>query len=146
MTADDILKLLEKKHWKDVFVPGCKNGSTWFTQGLLVLDAWVMKRSWSHPISIGYEIKISREDFYADKKWVKYLDYCNEFYFVCPNKLIEPEELPTNAGLYYVSRNYKRLYQRKKSTYRNIQIPEELYRYILMCRAKILNPVKLNNG
>lgn len=133
----NILKLLEKKHNKDVFVSHCKNGSTWGTCGLLILDAWVMKRSWINPCVIGYEIKTSRSDFLNDTKWEGYLDYCNAFYFVCPPQIITKEELPVEAGLYYTSKNIKMLYIQKPSKYRNIPIPEEIYRYILMCRTVI---------
>lgn len=137
LNEHDILKLLEKKHKEDVFVSHCKNGSTWGTRGLLILDAWVMKRSWVNPCIIGYEIKISKSDFISDTKWKKYLDYCNVFYFVCPPQTIRKEELPAEAGLYYTSKNVKMLYIQKPSKYRNIPIPEEIYRYVLMCRAVI---------
>lgn len=133
----DIIKLLEKKHKNDVFVSHCKNGSTWGTRGLLILDAWVMKRSWVNPLVIGYEIKTSRNDFINDTKWKKYLDYCNAFYFVCPPQIIKKEELPIEAGLYYTSKNVKMLYIQKPSLYRAIPIPEEIYRYILICRAVV---------
>lgn len=60
-----------------------------------------------------YEVKISRSDFLADKKrkCVKFSHYeirnertCpNYFYYVCPENLIKPNEIPIWAGLYYYS-------------------------------------------
>lgn len=47
----------------------------------------------------GYEIKVSRSDFLADKKWQEYLKYCRVFYFVAPTGIIKPSELPPEIGL-----------------------------------------------
>lgn len=47
----------------------------------------------------GYEIKVSRADFLADKKWQEYLKYCSKFYFVAPTGIIKPNELPPEIGL-----------------------------------------------
>jgi len=49
--------------------------------------------------TMGYEIKMSRQDFLQDKKWKKYLQFCTRFYFVAPKGIIKPEELPENIGL-----------------------------------------------
>jgi hypothetical protein len=134
--ANDILNLLEIKHGADVFVPECKDGPSQFTNSLR-LDAWAMRRSWTKPWTFGYEIKVSRSDFLGDDKWRGYLDLCSDFYFVCPKDLIKPDELPPEAGLLYASSNYKRLYTKKKAPCRNVTIPDELWRYILMCRATV---------
>ena len=72
MRASDLLALLAKKHSADVFVPECKTGGTWAGTHLR-LDAWAMRRSWTHPTVWGYEIKVSRSDFLSDDKWVGYL-------------------------------------------------------------------------
>ena len=118
-----------------MFVPECKNGCSY--GGHLRMDAWVMKPSWANRLSIVYEIKVSRNDFLNDKKYTLYFPYCNEFYFVCPPKLIQPNEIPDDCGLMWVSSTGTRLYTKKKAKYRDVEIPEDLYRYILMCRAEI---------
>jgi len=141
INAEKILACLAKRHAADVFVPNCKTGQT--NQGLLILDAWVMKKSWVNPLMIGYEIKVSRQDFLNDTKWQKYLPYCNKFYFVCPSKLIYPNELPPEAGLLYASQTGSRLYQKKPSIYRDVPFPASLAKYILMWRAKITNEIEL---
>ena len=143
MTAYDIQKLLRYRHSKDVYVSECKNGSTWF-QNHLRLDGLAIARSWVNPVVTGYEIKVSRSDFMADEKYYMYLDYCNVFYFVCPTGLIQPEELPENIGLLWVSKTGTRLYKKKKAAYRDIDIPSDLYKYILISRAEIKDPSYFN--
>jgi hypothetical protein len=136
MIAKDLLGLLAQKHWEDVFVPECKDGPT--QQGShFRLDAWVMKKSWSNPAVFGYEIKVSRGDFLQDTKWPAYLPMCNQLYFVCPTGLIDPSETPAEVGLLWSSKNGSRLYVKKKASHRAITIPEDVWRYILMCRVKI---------
>lgn len=138
MTADKIVALLRQKHSSDVFVDECKTGSSWFSYSCPRLDAWAMEKSWAHPLTIGYEIKVSRSDFLGDNKWHLYLDYCNEFYFVCPQGIINPSEVGESAGLMWVSKNCARVYVKKKAPYRDIEIPESLWRYILISRASIV--------
>ncbi len=135
ISSKTILEALSYKHSEDIFIPECKNGSSF--GGHLRMDAWVLKRSWAHPLAIGYEIKVSRGDYEADEKWRGYMEYCNEFYFVCPSNLIQPDELPDDTGLFWLSKTGTRLYKKKKAKYRNLTIPEDLYRYILMWRTKI---------
>lgn len=139
MTAEDVCKLLARKHEDDVFVPECKTGATW-AGGYARLDAWAMKKSWSDPLTWGYEIKVARSDFLGDNKWHTYLEYCNEFYFVCPRNLIADTELPPEVGLLYVADTGTRLYTKKKAQRRTNVVPEELYRYLLMSRAIITAP------
>ena len=136
VTAQDILRLLEGRHSKDVFVPECKDGPTHYSQHRR-LDAWVMARSWAHPCVTGYEIKVGRQDFLRDTKWTDYLSMCNELYFVCQSGLIAVEEVPEGAGLLWVAKTGTRLFTKRKAPYRDIEIPDSVWRYILMCRTKI---------
>ena len=139
MTIDarTILKLLEQRHTHDVFVAECKDGPTWGGNHLR-MDAWAMRRSWTRPLARAYEIKVTRSDFLGDKKWPGYLDCCNEFYFVAPPGIIDPAELGNEVGLLCVSRTGTKLYTKKRAAYREVEIPECLYQYILMSRAQIM--------
>lgn len=137
ITARDIMGLLTTKHANDVFVPECKNGPT-HAASHLRMDAWAMARSWAHPRIVAYEIKVSRSDFVRDDKWRGYLPYCNELYFVCPPKMIALEELPADVGLMVPSANCTRVYTKRKAAYRDITIDEDVLRYVLICRAKIV--------
>lgn len=142
ITAQLITNLLAEKHSKDVFVPECKDGPSQFVDGSLRIDAWTMNRSWANACVTAYEIKISRSDFLADQKWHRYLPYCNAFYFVAPHGMIGRDELPKEAGLLQVAKTGTRLFTKKKAPRRDVQIPEELYRYILMSRVKIKGEVE----
>lgn len=136
ITAPDVVKLLAQRHIEDVFVPECKNGPTQ-TGRHLRLDGWAMNKSWANATVWGYEVKVSRSDFLGDDKWRGYLPMCNQFYWVCPQGLIDQGEISTECGLIYVSSNGGRLFTKKKAPHRDVAIPEDVWRYILMCRAKI---------
>lgn len=139
MTSTDIHNLLAAKHSKDIYVPECKTGSTWSGGQLRIMDGWALRKSYTQPLAVCYEIKVNRQDFLRDTKWQEYLVYCNEFYFVCPPELILPGELPPEAGLLWTSKNCKRLMTKKKAVYRKLEIPESLYRYVLFSRVKIVS-------
>jgi hypothetical protein len=138
MTARDIQKLLNMKHIDDVYVSECKNGSTWFSNHLR-LDGLAIARSWANPMITGYEIKVSRSDFLRDQKMNQYTKYCNVLYLICPPKLIMPDEVPETIGLMWVASTGTRIYIKKKAPYREIDEPAELYKYILISRAKIID-------
>jgi hypothetical protein len=134
--AGQLLRLLETRHSQDVFIPECKDGPTQMGSHRR-LDAWVMRRSWTRPLVIGYEIKVSRGDFLQDSKWPAYLGMCNELWFVCPSGMIAPTELPAEVGLLWASKTGTRLFAKKKAPLRQVEIPESLWRYILMCRTRV---------
>lgn len=134
MTSDQIKKLLAAKHSDDVFMTEVKDGATQTRQHVR-LDAWAMKKSWADPRSWGYEIKVSRSDFKGDDKFHRYLPLCTQFYFVCPWGMIQPEELQAECGLLWVAKTENRLWEKKRAPYRAIELPESLYRYVLMCRT-----------
>lgn len=66
-------------------------------------DFWWMKPSQRKQDTVGVEIKVSRGDFLADKKWREYLPYCEKFYFACPKGLIQAHELGPGIGLIWVN-------------------------------------------
>lgn len=136
VTARDIVEALRGIHTNDVFVPECKNGPSW-TGAHSRLDVWTMNRSWAKARIVGYEIKVSRSDFQQDTKWPSYLPMCNELYFVCPKGLIDVTEVPDGVGLYYCLG--KRVRVVKKASWREITIPDQLARYLLMCRTRIVD-------
>lgn len=134
MTSDDVLKILAVKHSKDVFVPECKTGASQ-AMAHRRLDAWVMPRSWAHPAITGYEIKVSRRDFMQDLKLTDYLQYCNYLYIVAPKDVLDPRELPEGVGYMQVTAN--RALTKVKAAYRDVKIPESIFRYVLMCRTRV---------
>lgn len=139
MKASEIKELLAVRHREDVFVPECKTGPSHSAGrgGMLKMDCWACKKAYRRPLSTCYEIKVSRSDFINDHKWPGYLPFCNAFYFVCPGGLISVEETPPDAGLMYVSKNCTRLYTKKKAPYRQVVLPEDLFKYILFSRSRV---------
>lgn len=137
--ARDVEKLLAGKHSEDIFVPECKIGQSWTSRSCRRFDAWVMKRSYSPFCCLGYEIKVSRRDFVQDEKMVEYLPYCHQFYIVAPAGVAEKDEIPEEAGLIRVSKNGKKLYTVKKAPFRKVDIPDSIFKYIIMSRCKVTN-------
>lgn len=138
--TDLILRQLSKRHKgrkglpDDVFLTNVKNGKSWDSDSLLIMDALAIRRSWKKPCFTGYEIKVDRSDFLRDQKWPGYLKYCHEFYFVCPASLIQPEELPNEVGLVYYNPVKDCLSTKRKALYRPIEIPSDLLMYLVMNR------------
>jgi len=137
IAARQLLDLLAIRHAADVFVSECKTGPTIYANRMQKIDAWAMKKSWAHPLAIAYEIKVSRSDFLSDDKWRGYLPYCNAFAFVAPPGVIQKNEVPEEAGLIVCSTNATRLYTKKKAPYRDVPIPDSLYRYVLFSRTRV---------
>ena len=138
-TSAKIKSVLAEHHNQDVFVPECKNGSTWSNHHLLKIDAWVLKRTYSPLTTIGYEIKVDRQDFEQDQKWIDYLPYCHEFYFACPAGLVRSDELPSNVGLVWVSSTGKP-HTKHKAEHRQPDAEKlnTLMTYIIMSRSIIV--------
>ena len=137
INAKKIVELLKQRHCEDIGFAECKTGSS-YMHNIRRFDYWAIKPSWAKPYSYGYEIKISRQDFLHDNKWHDYLNYCSEFYFVTPYKLIEINEVPPKAGLLWVTKNGNRVYLKKKAERREVP-PENLKDvlfYLLMWRTK----------
>jgi len=146
-TSDKIKAILAEHHNQDIFVTECKNGSTYFSNHLLKLDAWVLKRTYSPPTTIGYEIKVSRADFEQDQKWIDYLPYCHEFYFVCPAGLVRSDELPANVGLMWISSTGKPHTKHKAEHHEpDAKKLNDLMTYILMSRSIIVADIYATNG
>lgn len=126
-------KLKAKPNLLDYVVRGLIKLST----GLM--DVWVMRKSWTDNRIICYEIKVNRGDFFNDHKWPMYLDFCNEFYFAIPNGMLKDEEikrLPAQAGVIEVNKKGTGMRIRKKPYLMLSPISDEVFRYILMWRAK----------
>lgn len=123
---------LQERHAGDIYTPEALTG--W--GGARRFDAWAMEPSWTKVNCFGYEIKVNRSDFTGDRKWTAYLPYCTEFYFVCPAGLIQPNELPPEAGLIWATANAGKIYKKKQGATREIGDAELslMLRHVLMWR------------
>lgn len=68
------------------------------------IDVWTMSAWPSHNYErIAYEIKVSRSDFLREikqpNKRALALLYSNKFYFVAPQGILKPADMPPEAGL-----------------------------------------------
>ena len=129
MIANDVLKMLEARHSKDVFFSEVAIDSN-----KRRMDAWAMIPSYSKSLTIAYEIKVTRRDFVQDKKMHEYTMYANEAYLVCPSDVAKPEELPDGWGLLVVSGS--RLMTKKKAQYRETDIPEAFYQALIASKVR----------
>lgn len=138
--ADMIKAALAKRHKNDSFFTEVRTGPVFGPQSLLILDAVVIKKSWSTFWIAGYEVKSSRSDFLGDEKWRGYLPYCHEFLFVCPRGVIEPNELPKEIGLIYYNPEKDSLWTSRRGKYKEIDPPVDMFRYLLMRWDKAEHP------
>jgi len=110
LTSAQIITVLEKSHdpkqW--AFFNELRIGTGYGKDAEQRFDAWAIhyfpsKRN----VTRCYEIKTSRSDFQSEiRKPLKRrpgLRLANEFYFVVPENLIDPAEIPPECGLMYVS-------------------------------------------
>lgn len=133
MRADLILRILQQRHRRDLWLTEVKDGPSTLAQTSR-LDALAIKKSWTQPRFVGYEVKISRSDFLRDDKWVTYLPVTHQFSFACPWDLIQPDELPPEVGLYWV-REDGGLKQVRRPTLRPMTtLPTHLLYYLVLSR------------
>lgn len=65
-------------------------------------DVYTIEKSYSRPMPIAYEIKVSRSDLRSDTtsgKWQKYLTYAGSVVFAVPDGLCTPADIPNGCGL-----------------------------------------------
>lgn len=131
--ADEIKYALSKRHIEDFFLTEVKTGPSTMTKTLR-LDALAIKKSWTQPCFTGYEVKVDRQDFLRDEKYLSYRDYCHRLYLVCPLGLVQPEEVPEDVGLIYYNPEKESLFTKRKALYRDMEIKWEILYYIILSR------------
>lgn len=133
ITSFDIKKALATYCYKDFFMTEVKSGSTWFDhQDLKILDGMAIVKSWVHPCVKGFEVKVSRSDFLGDPKWYTYFPLVNEFYMVCPEKMIDRSEIPVTCGLLWYRPKSQTILLKQKATYTGGQPTADMLMYIIM--------------
>ena len=124
MTAKELLECIYRiGGYRDIFIPE-------FTFGSKRIDALCLN---THKKLVrGYEIKTSRPEWRADKKWTGYSTFCDLLYVVCPEGLIQKEEIDPQHGLIWCKMNRDVFYDWKyiKRAKHN-KIPIETYYRIL---------------
>lgn len=117
MNSGDLIKLLRVRHRDDIFATEVPEGSKHRDggSGRGYLDAWAAKKSWSQNMTFGYEIKVTRRDFMQDEKWHNYRGCCDQFYFVCPWGLIDPQETGEGVGVLWATKTGTQLRMKRKA-------------------------------
>lgn len=126
MTANDIIKMLSRRHQQDVFYTEINIDGG----GTPRLDAWALKPSYTNALTFGYEIKTSRSDFLNDNKMHQYEPYCRQLYLVTTRNVCTLDEIPENYGWLVVAGS--RLVTKKKAKTRDVSIPESFYQSLLV--------------
>jgi hypothetical protein len=97
MTSDEIKKRLAGwGGYHGIFIPE-------FTWGGLRIDAVIIDTA--HRWVRGFEIKADRSDFLRDNKWTLYSQFCSSLTLVCPEGMIQPDEIEKPFGLVWAFDN-----------------------------------------
>ena len=128
------IKVALDRRYRRKYVTFCevKDGATYGRKHRQI-DFLAIKKTWKPVTIAAFEIKISRNDFLSDKKWVDYLPLCNEFYWVCPTGLISKDEVDERAGLIYVS-DQGGCRTVKRAVYRDVDPDPHMLLYLLLWR------------
>ena len=126
-----------KEYFKDEYVAAVE-----ITMGNKRFDTTLYK---PNKIIIG-EVKASRADFIGDKKYLTYMDYCNELYMVLSSKInIKDEEIQRlkdeGVGLYFVNTETREVKKVHSALYRVIPVAvqqEVFYKMIKTLREKVI--------
>lgn len=98
--AEDLAKGRDQAQWLTwVQIP---LGSVMWNGHTPRADLLAVRKSFSNPSFIIYEVKISRSDFQADinkGKYQAYFEHCCQLYFAAPKGLITKDEIPEGTGL-----------------------------------------------
>jgi hypothetical protein len=129
-----ITKALQSKHDNlgDIFAAQVKLGPA----GSKIMDAVAIKKTWSPKTVIGYEIKVSRQDFLKDQKHPVYMQNCNIFYFVTLKDIVKEGELPEGAGHMIYNPDTDKLRIVKKAPYRNTPVNPDILLHIMFWKAE----------
>lgn len=111
MTAEEIHTALRTLHpsaqaaWSErwLYLQELRIGTGWGKDREGRIDAYALKLVGSTNTRVAYEIKTSRGDYLRELKNPRKRSaarrYAEQFYFAVPRGLVEPAELPPDAGL-----------------------------------------------
>lgn len=96
-------------------------------------DVYSMRKSYSKPMPVTYEIKVSVSDFRSDitsGKWQKYLDFSTAVVFAVPKGLIGKDDIPKGCGL--MTRGENGWVTLRKPTRQTVTLPEKVMLKLLI--------------
>lgn len=111
-------------------------------------DVYSMRKSYSKPMPVTYEVKVSLSDFRSDitsGKWQKYLDFSTAVVFAVPKGLATKNDIPNGCGL--MTRSENGWATVKKPARQVVNLPEKVMLKLLIDgieRARRPKPVEWN--
>lgn len=96
-------------------------------------DVYSMRKSYTNPMPVTYEIKVSVSDFRSDitsGKWQKYLDFSTAVVFAVPKGLVGKDDVPKGCGL--MTRGEKGWVTIRKPTRQKVTLPEKVMLKLLI--------------
>lgn len=113
-------------------------GSRWLNPGAPIPDLLRIRKSYTRPDFIIYEVKASRSDFMSDitsGKWQKYLPYCSRLYFATPaHGVAKPEDIPKGIG--WIVRGDQGWHVRKAPHVKEFEIDVSYIMALLMAESR----------
>lgn len=135
MNARDMIALLAGRHARDMFFAEVKDGPT-YSGAPMRLDAVAIPKSWAPRRLIGYEVKVSRSDWLADRKWESYVDCCSEFWIAAAPGVVKDGEIPSGIGWAEPTKSGKALRTKVKAAFNARPLDADLLLYLLMHRTE----------
>ncbi len=111
-------------------------------------DVYSMRKSYSNPMPVTYEIKVSVSDFRSDitsGKWQKYLDFSTAVVFAVPKGLVAKDDIPKGCGL--MTRSENGWVTVRKPTRQAVTLPQKVMLKLLIDgieRARRPKPTEWN--
>lgn len=139
MTSDKIKKILLQKYSKKNYLCFTEMPTVTGHKKKNYIDFYTIG-VWKNDSIVGYEIKISRQDFLQDVRDFKNkqgaaLRATEQYYYICPWELIQPNEVPENVGLCWVNKGYK-IVTKKEAPFRPKEdLPAEFIKSLLRKNA-----------
>lgn len=96
-------------------------------------DVYSVRKSYVNPDPRAFEVKVSRQDFFADVgagKWQKYLSYAGSVSFGVPAGLVQADEVPATCGLLIYGESGWRT--RRRATPDPVNVPQEAWLKLLI--------------
>ncbi len=85
----------------------------------------------------GFEIKVTRADFFKDVKWHEYTEFTSSLSIACPADLIQSEEVASPFGLLYVLEGGGVKWEKKPKPFQHKRAMAWLYRYVEVIEAEL---------
>lgn len=111
-------------------------------------DVYTMRKSYTQPKPMTYEVKVSTSDFRSDVtkgKWQSYLEFSCGVIFVVPKGLISKSDVPNGCGLMTYDEEAGRFTNLKKATLQQVSLPERVMLKLLIDGVKRQHNVNRRN-